>query len=208
MLFKNYFSKQARKPSGIYGRFFMSRVFEKGNIEVNALLYDTLSIEPDDHVLEIGFGTGLLINRLARKIENGLIEGIDFSKSMVAMAEKKNKKYINAGKVKLHTGDFDEAVFDENYFDKIFTVNTVYFWKEPKSTIARLYRILKPGGKLMIGFIDKREMEKMPLNLDVFQYYSTQDIAELLSHHNSINNVEIISRQGKKTPCYCAVGTK
>lgn len=63
MNFTTYFSKQARKPTGIFGRFYMSRVFEKGNVELNALMYETLSIRDNDHILEVGFGTGLLIKK-------------------------------------------------------------------------------------------------------------------------------------------------
>ena len=208
MNFATYFSKQARKPTGIFGRFYMSRVFEKGNAELNALVYEILSIRENDHILEIGFGTGTLINKIAATLDNGLVEGIDFSKSMVAIAQKKNRKHINNGKVKIHMGDFDDVPFDDNYFDKIFSVNTIYFWKNPDTTISKICRILKPGGKLIIGFNEKSEMEKMPLNKDVFQYYSTQDLTELLSIHGSLNNIDIISKKGKQITCYCAVGTK
>jgi ubiquinone/menaquinone biosynthesis C-methylase UbiE len=208
MNFTAYFSKQARKPTGIFGRFFMSRVFEKVNAELNALIYETLSIRDNDHILEIGFGTGLLIKKIAKHLDGGLIEGVDFSKSMVAIAQKKNRKYIDNSKVRIHLGDFNEVLFDDNYFDKIFSVNTIYFWKNPDVTISKICRILKPGGKLFIGFHDKSEMEKMPLNKDVFQYYSTQDLTELLSIHGSLNNIDIISKKGKQKTCYCAVGSK
>ena len=208
MNFATYFSKQARKPTGIFGRFYMSRVFEKGNAELNALVYETLSIRNNDHILEIGFGTGSLIKKIAKHLDSGLVEGVDFSKSMVAIAQKKNRKHINKGKVKIHLGDFDEVLFDDNYFDKIFSVNTIYFWKNPGTTISKICRILKPGGKLFIGFHDKSEMEKMPLNRDVFQYYSTQDLTELLTIHGSLNNIDIISKKGKQKTCYCIVGSK
>jgi ubiquinone/menaquinone biosynthesis C-methylase UbiE len=208
MNFATYFSKQARKPTGIFGRFYMSRVFEKGNAELNALMYETLSVRENDHILEIGFGTGTLIKKIAAHLDNGFVEGIDFSKSMVVIAQKKNRKYINNGKVKIHLGDFDEALFDDNYFDKIFSVNTIYFWKNPDTTISKICRILKPGGKLFIGFHDKSEMEKMPLNRDVFQYYSAHDITQLLSIDGSLTNIDIISKKGKQNICYCAVGTK
>lgn len=99
-------------------------------------------------------------------------------------------------------------MFDENSFDKVFSVNTIYFWKDPNATISKLYHILKPGGKLIIGFHDKSEMEKMPLNRDVFQYYSTHDLTDLLSINGSMNSVDIISKQGKQVSCYCAIGTK
>ena len=208
MNFSTYFSKQARKPTGIFGRFYMSRVFEKGNAELNDLMYKTLSIGRNDHTLEIGFGTGTLIKKIADHFDNGLIEGVDFSKSMVAIAQKKNKKHINNGKVKINLGDFDEVLFDDNCFDKIFSVNTIYFWKNPKTSISKIYRILKPGGKLVVGFNDKNEMKKMPLNKDVFQYYSTQDVTELLSINGSLKNIDIITKKGKQKTCYCAVGTK
>ena len=208
MNFSTYFSKQARKPTGIFGRFYMSRAFETGNAELNTLMNKTLSIGINDHALEIGFGTGTLIKEIADHLDNGLIEGVDFSKPMVAIAQKKNRKHINNGKVKIHLGDFDEVPFDDNCFDLIFSVNTIYFWKNPKTTISKIYRILKPGGKLVIGFHDKNEMEKMPLNRDVFQYYSTHDVTELLSIHGSLKNIDIISKEGKQTTCYCVVGTK
>jgi len=208
MRFSTFFSKQARKPTGIFGRFFMSQVFEKGNAELNDLIYENLSIRENDHVLEIGFGTGTLVKKIAEQLDSGLVEGIDFSKSMVAIAQKKNRNHINKGKVRILLGDFDEVSFDDNCFDKIFSVNTIYFWKNPDITISKICRILKPEGKLFIGFHDKSEMEKMPLNRDVFQYYSTHDLTELLSIHGSLNNIDIISKKGKQKTCYCAVGTK
>jgi ubiquinone/menaquinone biosynthesis C-methylase UbiE len=201
MNFTTYFSKQARKPTGMFGRFYMSRVFEIGNAELNALMYETLSVQENDRVLEIGFGTGLLIKKIAALLDNGLVEGVDFSESMVAIAQKKNRKYIKKGKVKIHLGDFEEIPFEKNYFDKILSVNTIYFWINPDKTISKIYRILKPGGKLFIGFHDKSEMEKMSLNRDVFQYYSTKDLTELLSIHGSLNNIDIISKKVKQKTC-------
>lgn len=208
MTFAAYFSKQARKPDGLFGRFFMSRVFEKGNAQLNAFVYETLSIRKNDHVLEIGFGTGALIKKIALLMDHGSVEGIDFSKTMVALAEKKNQKFINNGKVKIHWGNFDEVPFEDSSFDKIFTVNTIYFWKKPEATIEKMGRMLKNGGKLVVGFHEKSEMEKMPLSRDVFQYYSTQDLTDLLSRHGALSKIDLIAKKGKQKTCYCAVGTR
>ena len=208
MNFATYYSKQARKPTGMFGRFYMSRVFEKTNAELNALMYEALSIRENDHVLEIGFGTGSLIKKIAALLDNGLVEGIDFSKSMVAIAQKKNRKHIDNGRAKIHLGDFDEVLFDDNSFDKIFSVNTIYFWKNPDTTISNISRILKPGGKIFVGFHAEDELSKMPLSRDVFQFYSTHDLTQLLSIHGSLKKIEIISKKGKQKTCYCAVGTK
>jgi ubiquinone/menaquinone biosynthesis C-methylase UbiE len=208
MNFSTYFSQQARKPTGIFGRLYMARIFEKGNAELNALTFETLSVRENDHALEIGFGTGALIKKIADQLANGLIEGVDFSESMIAIARKKNKKSINNGKVKIHLGDFDEMRFAAGDFDKIFSVNTIYFWKTPETTISKICRLLKPGGKLVIGFHDREYMEEMTLSKDVFRYYSTNDVAELFSTVGSLGNVEMVSKEGKKGTCHCAVGTK
>lgn len=208
MSFSSYYSKQARKPTGIFGRFIMPRIFNRGNAALNALVYEALSVQKNDHVLEIGFGPGTLIKKIAEHLEDGLVEGIDFSEPMVVLAQKKNKRHIVTGKAKIHLGDFDEVPFDDHCFDKIFSVNTVYFWKVPKATISKIGRALKPGGRLVIGFHDKPDMEKMPLHEDVFRYYSTEDLSDLLSVHGSLHDIEIVSRKGRPMMCYCAIGTK
>jgi tRNA G46 methylase TrmB len=77
---------------------------------LNALMYEILSIRENNHVLEIGFGTGPLIKKIAEHLDNELVEGIDFSKPMVAIAQKKNRSHINKIKVKIHLGDFDVAL--------------------------------------------------------------------------------------------------
>lgn len=208
MNFSTYFSRQAKKPFGLFGRFLMSRFFEKGNAGLNSHVLESLGIEGGEHVLEIGFGTGLTLNKIAASLENGLIEGIDFSELMVQMAKKKNRRHIKAGKAKIHGGDFDEAMFNDNRFDKILTVNTIYFWKSPEATVSKIHRLLKPGGSLFIGFHEKSDLEKMQLNMDVFKFYSIQEITDLLSIRGPFNQVNIMSKKEKRTTCYCAVATK
>lgn len=208
MIFPAYFSKQARKPTGMFGRFYMSRVFDKGNAELHALVKEALCIKGNDHVLEIGFGTGKLLKEIADDLYEGVIEGADFSDAMMSIAQVANKNHIKSGKVKLRMGDFDALPFDEQSFDKIFSVNTIYFWKEPKATIAKMYSLLKPGGKLVLGFIDRDQLEKTPLNEDVFQYYSTQDVTDLLAIDGSLNSVDIMAKKGERRTCFCAVGAK
>ena len=74
--------------------------------------------------------------------------------------------------------------------------------------MAKINRLLKPGGKLALGFIDRDQLEKTPLNEDVFQYYSTQDVTDLLAIDGSLNSVDIMAKKGKRRTCFCAVGAK
>ena len=91
MNFSTFFSKQARRPEGLFGRIVMRMVFDQGNAFLNNFVNDQMSVQTDDHILEIGSGTGKLIHRMALRIDNGFIEGIDFSSEMVSIARKRNK---------------------------------------------------------------------------------------------------------------------
>lgn len=111
MSFSTFFSEQARKPTGLFGRLVMSIVFNKGNANLNRFVNELMSVRENDHILEIGFGTGKLIYEMAKQIDKGLIEGVDFSSTMVSIAQRRNKKYIANDKVKIMKGNFDEMSF-------------------------------------------------------------------------------------------------
>jgi ubiquinone/menaquinone biosynthesis C-methylase UbiE len=208
MNLSSYFSKQARKPSGIIGWFIAPMIFDKGNTELNDFVFDVLSLNKNDRLLEIGFGTGKLMNKIANHLSEGLMEGLDFSKTMVDLANKKSRKNIRQGKIKIHLGDFDAAFFQACAYDKIFTVNTIYFWRDPIHTINKIHRLLKPGGKVVIGFHAKHEMEKMPLDRNIFRYYAAHDMQKLLSTCWKIKDIRILRKKANRKTCYCAVAEK
>ncbi len=205
--FSQFFANQARKPDGLFGRFYMSFAFDRGNRPLNDFVRGTIGIKDGDRALEIGCGTGQLIRETARQLRKGMVSGIDFSPPMVEVALKKNRSHINSGRVEIISGDFDKAEFDENSFDIIFTVNTIYFWQAPEATVSKIYALLKPGGKLVIGFHDRKEMESMPDN-DVFRFYSARDVETLLSASAPFASVETVSRRTGNKNGFCAVGTK
>ncbi len=208
MSFSDFFSKQARKPSGLFGRIVMSRVFDKGNASLNNFMKELMSVQTDDLIFEIGFGTGKLIYDLVQKLERGHIEGIDFSDTMISMARKRNKKQIAAGKVQIQQGNFEETTFDENRFDKVCTTNTIYFWQNPEKTLRKIHYILKPGGRCFISFEDKAQLESMQLNSDVFQLYSNDDVIKLLRDAGFNQQVEVKSKENDPSLFHCAIATK
>ena len=127
---------------------------------------------------------------------------------MISLANKKNKKHISKKKAIIRLGDFDELQFEKNSYDKIFSVNTIYFWKSPVSTISKIYDLLKADGMMVIGFHSRDEMEKMDLDENIFQLYSLQDVRNLLKTDKILKEVEIISKKGPDQVNYCAIGIK
>jgi ubiquinone/menaquinone biosynthesis C-methylase UbiE len=167
-----------------------------------------MSVQVDDRIIEIGFGTGKLIYRMAQQIENGLIEGVDFSKVMVSIARKRNKKNITNGKVKIIEGNFDEMPYEKESFTKACSINTLYFWPEPVQTAKKIVKILKPYGKLILAFEDIKQLKQRRLNQEVFHFYSEDEVENLLINAGFSKNVSIVSRKKGKSIFHCAIATK
>ena len=62
----------------------------------------------------------------------------------------------------------------------IFTVNTLYFWKNPKQYLQELFRVLKNDGQLILGFVPKSTMEKIPFTKYGFELYDNESVQNLL----------------------------
>ena len=140
-----------------------------------------MPIQRHERVLDIGCGTGKLVFDMASQIGDGYIEGVDFSSTMVSIARRKNRQHIKNGKVKISEDDFSKLPYMENSFDKVCSVNTIYFWQNPEYVARKTARILKPGGILVVAFEDIKQLEQRNLNKDIFHFYIADDVKNLLA---------------------------
>jgi len=207
MGFIEYFSNQARKPSGFVGRYIISRIFENGNSIINNFVFETMDLQKDDCVLEIGFGPGKLIQRMAGVIENGRIDGVDFSGSMYDVASKRNRIPIQNQRVSLKTGDFEKIEFNSAEYHQICCVNTIYFWTYPVQILNRIYDLLKPGGRLVLGFTVKNQLENRKLSRDVFRFYEAEEIREMLAECR-FQKIQIHERKSGRSLFHCMTAFK
>ena len=67
----------------------MSRIFDRSSAAINSAVLAALAPEPDDRVLEVGFGGGALVARLAPPVAAGFVAGADSSADMVAVARRR-----------------------------------------------------------------------------------------------------------------------
>ena len=163
---------------------------EKG-LQVAEMMYQTnlsmikhalqyLDIADGDTVLEIGYGNGKHIPLLFEKTPSILYQGLEISPLMYEQAIIENKRQILNQLVGLQLYNGRDIPFSETFFDRIFTVNTIYFWEFPELFLKELYRVLKLGGRLTISFIEESFMEKMPFTNFGFTYYNKNKINRLL----------------------------
>ena len=208
MRFSKFFAQQARKPTGLFGRFVMSMIFDKGNAFLNQCVNKLMAVNENDRILEIGFGTGQLIYEMAHHIKGGLVEGIEFSDEMISIAKNRNERHIKNGKVKILKGNFDHYGFKVNSYDKICTINTIYFWQEPEKTAQKIAEILKPGGKFITAFEDILQLRDRKLDEDIFHLYSAFEVKDLLFNSGFLTDVSIETRKKGKSKYHCVVAIK
>ena len=208
MGFSTFFSEQARRPKGLFGRMIMSIVFDRGNALLNGFVGELISVQPDDRIIEIGFGTGKLIKKMAQHIDKGVIVGVDLSSTMVSIAKKRNKKSIAKGKVKIFEGNFDEMPYEKEIFSKACSVNTLYFWPKPEHTARKIAKILQHGGKLILAFEDIKQLEQKKLDKNVFHFYHKSEVQKLLIDAGFSSGVCVKSRERGKSVFNCVVAKK
>ncbi|MCP4545269.1 MAG: class I SAM-dependent methyltransferase [bacterium] len=205
MGFSTFFSKQARKPSGLFGRLIMSAIFDRGNAFLNGFMFEALAVQKDDRILEIGCGTGRMIGEMAKSAKRGYVEGIDFSDEMVAIARRKNCRSIANGQVQITEGDIDTHDYERGCFDKVCSVNTIYFWSRPEHTTGRIANVLVPGGMVVLAFEDIEQLRSRKLSAEVFRLYEVEEVRTLLIEAGFSGDIDIFTRKRGKLLFHCVV---
>src|SRR5579884_2659368 len=146
---EDVWNQQHRCPRGIVGWLVSEQMVRQHRPET-AWTIDLLHIQPTDTVLEIGFGAGEGVRLAALKACDGRVMGIDLSEDMVRVAKRRNARAVKAERVVLSQGTVTALPFQDQQFDKIMTIHTVYFWSEIFQALSELYRVLKPEGRVVI----------------------------------------------------------
>lgn len=169
-------AQQLRCPDGDNG-LKTAEMMNFTNSNIISKTIESLNLKNDDAVLEIGPGNGAHIKEVIQAAANIEYKGIDISETMVAESQKINADYDN---VSFRLTDGEHIPFSENQFDKIFTCNTIYFWKDPQDYANEIARVLKEHGTVCIGFIPKSTMQKIPFAKYGFTLYDIETVTGLM----------------------------
>ncbi len=91
--------------------------------------------------LEVSVGTG----RFAEPL--GIRYGVEPSAAMRQRAEQRGVRVV--------PGTGEALPFEDNRFDAVLMVTTLCFLDDPYQALREIYRVLKPGGYVVIGFVDR-----------------------------------------------------
>ena len=97
---------------------------------------------PGDRALEVGCGTGLLMQRL--RTEFDLLEGVDISEGMLAHAAARG--------LSVQQATAESLPFDDGSFDIVYSFKVLAHVQQIDAAVAEAYRVLAPGGTAVLEF--------------------------------------------------------
>ncbi|MBU3913607.1 MAG: methyltransferase domain-containing protein [Nanoarchaeota archaeon] len=99
-------------------------------------------------VLDVGCGTGNLLVKIHEENPSCALAGLDVSENMIEIAK---RKLARVPGLELVLGGVGDAPFEDNSFDNVVSVYSLHHWPRQLRAMGDLYRVLKPGGKLIIS---------------------------------------------------------
>jgi SAM-dependent methyltransferase len=199
--------KQLQHPKGFFGKLLFAWMTPK-TIAHARWTADLLEIQPEDKIIEIGFGNGANIKLLLQKADKGSVTGIEISDTAMEMASQKNAKAISEGKVKLYQTTGNALPFETGVFDKACTVATAYVIEDPGAVFKEMFRVLKPKGRAAITFpVRENFMRFKPVAAEGFYLHELADLEKAFRDTGFVN-CRTETNDQVKFGAHCMLGEK
>jgi ubiquinone/menaquinone biosynthesis C-methylase UbiE len=172
-------ASQLKHPTGEKG-IEMANMMHETNINMTRHSIQNLNISKENKILELGHGNAGHVEFLFEQAENLKYYGLEMSELMFQEARQINRNFVSQKQAFFSLYDGNAIPFEDELFDKIFTVNTIYFWQEPEKLLSEIYRVLKPNGNFCLTFAEESFMKQLPFTQFEFELYSTEKVQQLI----------------------------
>ncbi|MDJ0681404.1 MAG: class I SAM-dependent methyltransferase [Xenococcaceae cyanobacterium MO_167.B52] len=123
---------------------FLTTGFYQG---VHQRLLEYVALKENASVLDLGCGTGKLMNRLADKFPTMKAIGLDLAPKMLVEARATNKHRKRLIFVK---GRAEALPFADEQFDAVFCTMSFLHYPHPEQVFEQVSRVLAPGGRFYL----------------------------------------------------------
>jgi len=177
----------------------MLRFMNFGHAPLTNWGLDLLDIHDGWTMLDIGCGGGATLRRLLKRSKDAHVYGLDISEESVAKAKKVNAKVIDK-QVFVSQGSAEKLPYQDEKFDLVTAVETVYFWPNLPGCLQEVRRVLKQGGRfaIMVEVLDSDS--KWADIVDGMTVYSPEEMKTMLDEAG-FTQTEIY----RKKPSYATI---
>ncbi|WP_433660820.1 class I SAM-dependent methyltransferase [Nocardia sp. CA-128927] len=171
---------QLGNPHGVLGKG-VAFMLNRGNKRAIEAAVTAAGISAGETVADLGFGGGAGLSiLLARVGTDGIVHGIELSPDMLARARSSHSRETASGRLLLAEGSLTALPLADDSLDAAITVNTIYFVPDLDAVCAELARVIRPGGRVVIGIGDPDTMAKLPFTPYGFTLRPVADVIAAL----------------------------
>jgi ubiquinone/menaquinone biosynthesis C-methylase UbiE len=161
---------------------------EAHHISITEQTLAIMDLKPGERVLDLGCGTGWTSRMMAKTVANGdrpgQVIGLDVADEMIRRARAAS---VDQQNLMFVLGSALEIPWEENFFDKVLSVESFYYYPDQDRALAELFRVIAPKGELYIlinlyrdNHYSLRWVEELKVPLQV---RSEQEYVEMLKRH-------------------------
>lgn len=130
-------------------------------------LQKILALQPGQLVLDAGSGQGYAARYLAEATA-AVITGITITPREVKISRKLSRKTKPQPEFVL--GDYNHTDFPDNHFDVVYTTETLSHSKDIQQTMREFFRIVKPGGRVVLADYEIDTRNPSPEKVQLFEF--------------------------------------
>ncbi len=147
--------RQFATDEGLEGLDILGTYATDPPLAVGALLDAVRPDAPGARVCELGFGSGWLLEEIARAFPEALLYGLDLSAEYTRLA------WLKLGaRARISRGDMEAIPFADAAFDVVVTCWTLYFMPDVDAALAEIKRTIRPGGRLVAATVAPDHMHE------------------------------------------------
>ncbi len=180
--------EQMRREFNQWAEAGRGEEMEQHHISITQQTLALMRLKPGERVLDLGCGAGWATRLLAQLVAGGerpgQVVGLDVSDEMVRRARGASTQYDN---VLFVVGSAQQIPWEENFFDKVLSVESFYYYGDQDRALDELFRVIAPRGELFIlinlykdNAYSLRWVEELKVPV---QARSEQEYIELLKEH-------------------------
>jgi ubiquinone/menaquinone biosynthesis C-methylase UbiE len=124
-------------------------------------------LEAGSTIVDLGTGPGILSIELHKLLPQAKIIGVDLSSDMLEIA-RKNADEAGMSNYETRLGRAEEIPVESNSVNLVVTQSSFHEWEDPQKGLSEIFRILKPGGSLILKDYNRDWLSKWRRNLFKF----------------------------------------